>query len=415
MISAFPRPNQAFWILSALWAGWLWGRSAVDPYRVALRRRRYDWSWSATALTAAFRHLFDLLALATPFFGLLPEVEPAFLTSAFLALNAAGFVLKGASIRTEHDPVQLLWERGEDLERDADDPDVDLLRSSIQETLAARAEPVRYIYLHASALLALTEAHALKKRREELDGAFRRTQSVIQNALSEDPRCVHFSSGEGVEAGLWGLREVPALESLPDRVEVALVSYLQKHPDAIYLEIEDDLYHEFPGLLTPSKGIMYAILASYAAKNGANWRLRPEDVASRRHADVKAMSALTETIGKRLGYRMHKQDHWLIWEEQGKPVRSFYTLASALVGRVVIANPDPSLPAVLVIPGGRASLIAYKQQRDPALAQRMQDYRVVKYRLWRLISELPILTRETFDEQLATDPVRKAEGQMMMF
>ncbi len=414
-IGSIPRPNQAFWTLSALWAGWLWGRPAVDPFRIALRRRRYDWPWNATALNAAFRHLFDLLSLGTPFFGLLPEAEPAFVTSAFLAMNAAGFVLKGASLRTEHDPLQLLWERGEHLERESDDPDVDMLRASIEDALQARGEPVRYLHLHAAALLALTEVHALKKRREDFESAFRRTQSVIEHALTENSRCLHYSSGEGVETGLWGLREPPILESLPDRVEIALVRYLQKNPDSIYLEIEDFLYHEFPGLLTPSKGIIYAILSSYASKSGANWKLRPEDVTGRRQSDVQAMSALVASIGKRLGYETRKQDHWLMWQEGGKAVRLFYTLASALVGRAVLTNPDPSLPTALVAPGGRASLIAYKQQRDPALAARTEGYRVVKYRLWRLISELPVLTRETFDEQLASDPVRKAEGQMMMF
>ncbi len=441
-IGSIPRPNQAFWTLSALWAGWLWGRSAVDPYRVALRRRRYDWVWSATALNAAFRHLFDLLSLATPFFGLLPEAEPAFMASAFLALNAAGFVLKGISLRTEHDPVQLLWERGEHLEREAaapdDDrvraaredylaergeqpePDVavrheDRIRAATEEYLTARGEPARYMDLHAAGLLSLAEAHALKQPREEFDAAFRRTQSAIENTLSDDPNCVHYSSGEGVETGLWGLRELPLQESLPDRVEVALVNYLQKHPEAIYLEIESELYRLFPGLLTPSKGLMYAILASYASRSGASWKLRPEDVASRRQTDVKQMSALADVIGQRLGYLTRSREHWLIWEEAGKPVHLFYVLGSALVSRVIAGNPAPSLPAVIVAPGGRASLIAYKQQRDPALAERMEGYRVVKYRLWRLISELPILTRETFDEQIASDPVRQAEGQMMMF
>ncbi len=414
-IGSIPRPNQAFWTLSALWAGWLWGRSAVDPYRIALRRRRYDWAWNATALNAAFRHLFDLLSLATPFFGLLPEVEPAFLTSAFLAMNAAGFVLKGVSMRTEHDPVQMLWERGEHLEREADEPDIDLLHSAIEETLARRREPARYIYLHAAALLALTEAHALKKRREEFEAAFRRTQSVIENAVRDDPRFVHYSSGEGVESGLWGLRDLPTDESLPDRVEIAVVNYLQKSPDSIYLEIESELYRQFPGLMTPSKGIIYAVLHSYAAKSGANWKLRPEDVASKRQNDVRAMETLVGTIGKRLGYTTSKQDHWLAWEEGNEPRLMLHTLASALVSRVLAANPEPSLPAILVVPGGRASLIAYKEQRDPVLAERMGGTRVVKYRLWRAISQLPLLTRETFDEQLTSDPVLQAEGQMMMF
>ena len=104
-----PRPNQAFWTLSALWSGWLWGREAVEPYKSALRRRRYDWAWNATALYAAFAHLFELLPLATPFFGLLPEAEPSFLTSALTAAGAAGFDLKSLALRTEHDPIQMIW------------------------------------------------------------------------------------------------------------------------------------------------------------------------------------------------------------------------------------------------------------------------------------------------------------------
>ena len=441
-IGSIPRPNQAFWTLSALWAGWLWGRPAVEPYRLALRRRRYDWAWNATALNATFRHLFELLSLGTPFFGLMPEVEPAFLTSAFIAMNAAGFGLKGLALRSEHDPLQMLWERGEHLERepaasDADRvraaredylaergdesetevalPALDRARTAIADYLTDRAEPSRYLNIHAAALVALVEARALKKRDEEFDVVFRRTQSLIEAALNEDPRFVHYSAGEGVDTGLWALKERPANDFLMDRVEVAAVNYLQKNPDSIYLEIESDLYRRFPGLLTPSKGIIYAILNSYAVKDGANWKLRPEDLAAARQADLRSMSSLVESIGKRLGYETHKQDRWMIWEEQRKPVQVFYTLASALVERPLAENPQPSVPGMLLVPGGRAALIAYKERRDPALAERMKSYRVVKYRLWRALSELPILTRETFEEQLVTDPVQQAEGQMMMF
>jgi hypothetical protein len=413
-IGSIPRPNQAFWTLSALWSGWLWGRSAVDPYRVALRRRRYDWGWNATALHAAVSHLFELLPLGTPFLGLLPEPEPSFLTSAFLAIRSAGFVLKGLAMRTGDDPVQLVWERSESLQ-EATSQDAEMLRSAMQEHLAQRGEPARYRHLHTAALLALAEAHALRKPREDFDVALRRTQSAIEKALAEDERFVHHSSGEGVEAGLWGLRNGYPVESLPDRVEIAVVNYLQKNPDCIYLEIEGELYEHFRGLLTPSKGIIYAVLSSYAEKHGANWRLRPEDHASARHDDVRAMSELTGVLGRRLGYETRNQDKWRIWQDRHESVRQFYTLASALVGRVIAANPDPSLPAAMVVPGGRAGLIAYKEQRDPALADRMKAYRVIKYRLWRALSELPILTRETFEEQLSSDPVRKAEGQLMMF
>jgi hypothetical protein len=211
------------------------------------------------------------------------------------------------------------------------------------------------------------------------------------------------------------LQEWPAADSLADRVEVATVNYLQKNPDSIYLEIENELYQRFPGLLTPSKGIIYAVLNSYASKTGANWRLRPEDAAAARQRDVRAMTSLVETVGKRLRYETRNQERWVIWREQQKSIQVFYTLASALVSRVIADNPEPGILASLVVPGGRAALINYKERREPALAQRMKAYRVTKYRLWRAISELPILTRETFEEQVATDPVEQAEGQMMMF
>ena len=76
-------------------------------------------------------------------------------------------------------------------------------------------------------------------------------------------------------------------------------------------------------------------------------------------------------------------------------------MASALINRALQTNDKDT---ILVVPGGRAALISYKQTRDPSLAVRLKNYRVVKFRLLRTISEVPILTRETFEEQIASDP-----------
>jgi hypothetical protein len=205
------------------------------------------------------------------------------------------------------------------------------------------------------------------------------------------------------------------VDSLTDGVEMAIVNYLQKSPDCIYLEIENELYRHFTGLLTPSKRIIYAVLNSYAEREDGKWKLRREDVASARINDLKSMSAIIETIGRRLKYGFHKQDKWLVWDDNGKPGRVFYLLASALVRRAIDDNPYPPEQSILVIPGGRAALIAYKEERDPVLAERMQPYRLAKYRSWRSLSEVPILTRATFEEQISGDPVEQAKGQMMMF
>jgi hypothetical protein len=425
VIGSIPRPNQAFWTLSALWAGWLWGREAVEPFKVALRRRRYDWAWNATALHAAFAHLFELLPLGTPFFGLLPEPEPPFLTSALTAASAAGFDLTSLALRTEHDPVQLIWRRGESLKREVNEPDPETIREAMHAHLTERGEPASYLHIHAAGLLVLAEQHALRQKGQEFDEALRRTHSIIQNGLAEDERFVHYSSGESVDTGMWGLsgREDPAPakgDSLSDRIEIAIVTFLQKNPDSIYLEIEDDLYPQFPGLFTPSKRMIYSVLESYAQRDGGGWHLRPEDAAAARRNELQTITAMLEAVGSRLDFATRKQDKNYLWVSAGQDgeeqvVRAFYILASALIGRAMDETPHPPQQTIIVIPGGRAGLIAYKAGRDPSLAARLKKYRLVKYRLLRTLFEVPVLTRETFEEQIAGDPLEKSKSQMMMF
>ena len=90
-----------------------------------------------------------------------------------------------------------------------------------------------------------------------------------------------------------------------------------------------------------------------------------------------------------------------------------YDVSLAVVGLFTTALFVTHL--AMQIPGGRAALAAYKAQRDPSLAARMKSVQVVKYRLLRTLIELPVLTRETFEEQIAGDPLEKSKAQMMMF
>jgi hypothetical protein len=431
VIGSLPRPNQAFWTLSALWAGWLWGREAVEAYKPALRRRRYDWAWNATALNAAFTHLFGWLHLGTPVFGLLSEPEPSSLTSALTAASAAGFDLSSLALRTQHDPIQLLWTCGEHLRRQPSEANLTEVREAIYAHLTERGEPASYLHVHAAGLIALAKSHALRQKEQEFDEALRRIQLLIQNALEDDPRFEHYSNGESVDTGLWGLATRPSSalpknggsaqgephDSLSDRLEIAVVTFLQKNPSSIFLDVEQDLYPRFPGLLTPSRAMIYSVLSSYAEKEGGAWKLRPEDVASVRRNELNNMAGLIDAIGRRMGYatRTRKQNRIYLWEQNGRIERTFYILASALVGRAISETPDPQEQTVIVIPGGRAALAAYKAQRDPSLAARMKSVQVVKYRLLRTLIELPVLTRETFEEQIAGDPLEKSKAQMMMF
>jgi hypothetical protein len=120
-------------------------------------------------------------------------------------------------------------------------------------------------------------------------------------------------------------------------------------------------------------------------------------------------------MGTRLGFTTRKQDKNYLWEQNGALERTFTILASALIGRALNETRYPHKQTMIVIPGGRAALAAYKIQRDPAFATRIKPVQVVKYRLLRTLAELPVLTRETFEEQVAGDPLEKSKSQMTMF
>jgi hypothetical protein len=418
VIGAIPRPNQAFWTLSALWAGWLWGREAAEPFKVALRRRRYDWGWQASALHAALHHVFDLLPLSTPFFGLLAEADPGLLSATLIAASTAGFDLRAQAIRTAHDPIQLLWGRGERLHREKQVVKLESIREAMREHLRELGEPAAYLQLHAAGLAVQARGHGLMRPEQDFDEALREVGASIQQAIQSDAKIVRVDSAErSLEVGLWDLKAgEKRADPLADRVERAVVTFLQKRPSSTLLELERELYPEFPGLLTPSKALVGAVLDSYGVQEDGLWRLRDEDRASNRRAELQKMVGLIETIGERLGYVTGLEDEQTcVWKEKRKTVRVFYLLASALTGRILAENRYPLEKCLLVLPGGRAGLLTYKENRDLKLRQQLEGWRIVKFRLLRALAEIPVLNRQSFDEQLVSDPLEQIQGQLMMF
>jgi hypothetical protein len=203
---------------------------------------------------------------------------------------------------------------------------------------------------------------------------------------------------------------------MPDRVEKVLVGLLQIETSWSLPDLERSLYAQFPGLLAPSKGLVAAVLASYAVQESGRWRLREEDLPASRRADLREMGSLIEKIGARLEYSTeHPDERTCIWSEGGKKVRIFYLLVSGLVAPVLNEVKRPGKQGILVIPGGRAGLLAYKQNRDPALRGQLNAWCILKFRLLRTLADIPVLNRQTFEEQIISDPVEQLQGQLMMF
>jgi len=415
VVAALPRPNPAFWNLSALWAGWLWGQAAAAPFKAVLRHRRYDWNWHAAALYAALKNISDRLPLNTPLFAIIPELEPAFLSAALLAAAGAGLELSGLALRTRHDPAQLLWHRRAfaHAEKEPAEIDPEAVHQAMQHALQERGEPLPYLYLHAAGLVSMAAGHSLRWRPQ----ALAHIHAPIQAALAAAD-FIHQAGSANPESGLWAPAEWDgAAEPLPDRVEIAAVRFLQKQPACTFRELEIALNSELPGQLTPSLGLLHAVLAAYATETDGRWSLRPEDSPSSRLLDLESAAQALATLGARLGYTFQqdeKNPRLLRWLENSQILFNFHLLASAVVGWLLRQDPTPPPHSFLILPGGRAGLLTYKLERDPGLRALAEHWHILKFRHLRRLAGMNGLTRAGFDQEFSGDPIEPPE-QMKMF
>ena len=150
LITVPPRPNQAYWSLSALWTAWLWGLNAASSIKVALRRRRYDWAWHAAALRTVLSGIVGCLEPDTPGVVYIPEAEPGFLEAAFTGFDSAGFSLTGRAFRAGEEQAFLQWIfPGEDPAGWDDAEGQELVQQALRSSVIKLGEPAPFAILHA--------------------------------------------------------------------------------------------------------------------------------------------------------------------------------------------------------------------------------------------------------------------------
>ncbi len=423
---AFPRPNQAFWTLSALWSGWIWGRESVTPLKSALVRRRYDWGWHTTALESVLAPLPSKLVAETPFFGLLAEPEATFLSAAILAAATAGFSLRSMAIRGEQNPAQICWVNS--THPASTSHPLIVLKKGLREYLCQRGEPAPYFPLHCAGLVALAKASALQRPAPGTRGPdgtasvepLGSLQTLLRQAFADPALLTRYGGTEhSLETGAWWLADPSGAQTArSDQVEITLVRQLQKGSTTIG-EIERLLCEAFPALLTPPRELIQVCLESYGEQDPAGkglWRLRQQDLPSTRRADLKEMQNLLHLLGERLGYHPDGESPCLWLDDAGRPVFIFYLLASTVVSPIVFANRYPSERCLIVLPGSRANLMSYKLRQNPRLAQEIDGgWRFIKFRHLRSLADNPLLNRETWLIQVDRDPPEYVAAQMNMF
>ena len=423
VVSALPRPNQAYWTLCALWAGWLWGREAIGPFAQVLQRRRYDWGWHTSALYSALRRLAPVLPEGTPFFGWITENEAGFDAAAMTAADLAGFKLEGVALRVKDRQTQLVWHtapRTTSTETDT----FTITRQALHTLIAARGEPTQYLHLQAAGLLALSQTGLLTSPAQNNEikpsalaaNAYNDARQFLVQATGAQSRLVRYHGGKSsIEIGKWWPR-TPSEPSPPlaDRVEMALVTLLQEGPTRTWAEIDRAMCAQFPGLQTPDSPLLLAILSSYATETETGvWQLRENDTSSARRQDVTELHQFLARIGAQLGYPVQPAQP-LVWENalNGQPLY-FYLIASAILGKIISSPPHAPEQGVIVLPGGRAGLVLHKRERDPRLDYILEGgWRFLKFRQVRRMAENERLTQENLASYFALDPLAHDDVQM---
>ena len=414
VVTAFPRPNQAFWTLCALWAGWLWGREAIGPFALVLRRKRYDWGWHAEALHAGLAPLSEQLGADTPLFGIVGESEPGFNTAVITAANLSDFRLEGMALRREADQLQLLWRKGVPAATAAPAEPTETVRRAAVKLLAARGEPTHFQHLQLAGLSELSKRAQLGSALADASELQTETRGTFEVGLTFRGSFTRFGASEqSLETGLWWLLDPAAARSpLTDRVEVAVVGFLLRRPGHSLSAIATMRWGIFHGLLTPPLTLTEAILNSYGEQKEGLWSIAPGDQPKSRRKDLREMRATLDKLGTRLGHQV-SGDSPVEWRDgEGKVVLAFYPIASALLGDILLKSKTPPEKSLVLLPGRRAALVLDKIERDPRFKQATEDgWRFMKFRHMRRLAENLSLTAESLSELLELDPLTLEQAQ----
>jgi hypothetical protein len=371
-----PLPRPALWSLSAVWAAWLWGKQAApaEHLRPLLSRKRTSWDWQWRAIGSALSAVRPASRAESKVFMVLPADEAA-LDS--IALAAAGAGYHAAELTCDPlDSVRAVWSNI--APPDAPHLTRDALSDLATQVVRQRAEPTPALILRAALLAALGQAGNLQEIAQQPEGEqtpLAALRDLIKDALEHAPLAE-------IDPHVWWLKHEETLEPpLADRVELAVVELLRARDEWDSAQLLQEIYRRFPDQLTPDRALVATALHAYADETRPDRiRLRAEDQIGTRQADLRDIAALLTELGQRAGYELDGSAPRLLWRRGGETVYVFVVQATGEAGallRGLLRTPPREETRVLVIPGGRATLLQHKLTRDARL--RRTPWQVLKF------------------------------------
>ena len=413
-----PRPRPLMWALSALWTGWLWGQEAAADFHNLLSLTTTDWTWYSRALENNFSSLNASLKANTLCHNLLVNVDPEFLTSIITAGQTAGLSLEELALNPGTDRGQLLFKKPlrEPMQAEANGKDV--LRNAGYQHLQQLGEPAHSLTLFGAGLLGLARSRWFPlSNQTPVQETFQRLQELLEETYAYRQGFLYYP-----EIKRWWHQELKLNpQPLSDQVEQKAVELLIETEGPVPArQLEDSLYRDFPGLLTPDAELIRVCLASYGKpleERGEMVQLQEGDRPERRYQDLEEMAALLNQLGQQLGFEISQLApsggvqvyRWI----DGETILTFFLSASALLGKLIVKNTRGSSRNWIVLPGSRAKLVTHKLHHNPPLASRVEEkWGFLKFRHLRRLSDEGNLNRKNFMERFALDPLTYDDPQL---
>ena len=407
LISIFPRPNQAFWTLSALWSGWLWGRKGVASMRSALSRRRYDWDWFAQAISTSFQALVPGLIQETKVFGLFPLSTPNFYLGLQTGMHIAGFNSTGAASRLADDLIQCQWNLKSQSPFSGDLN----LRTLITDFLNNRGEPANYLEIITHCLTELSISGKLPGSMAAVsDTLFSEIQNELTAILRDGQFLQSFNSSQSGGSQWWLCDTRFAQIPLSEQVELSIRDILLKKEPVDKRDVEKQICSQYRGSLTPPAELIQLCLESYAdpvLKAIHHYLLNPDEDLNKRGIELIEMRSLLSTCAQKLKVKKESEGGSITWKTQENLILyRFFFIDSCSISKYIQETPsDEGATNVILLPGSRSRLLAYRLNRDPRLeAASEQNWNFVKFRTLHRLAAQENLTLDLWKEVLISDP-----------
>lgn len=205
LVAVIPRPNQAYWSLSALWSRWFLDLPTDEAFLRSISRKKIDWDWFYEASTALLHRLSNFASDSVPLNFILTEKEPDYVSSFMFAMNNENYRLEDYSILNQSNTLVLKCRlghptivfTGETVRRSKPD----YIKQLVREYLIHKAIPVPYEILVMELMCQLSMDKDFVFQRKQHKIFLKNLNEILTSGDFED-----IESRNTPETGTWKIR-----------------------------------------------------------------------------------------------------------------------------------------------------------------------------------------------------------------